>query len=95
MATASGAPSDDLRALARKRVEDRRGFVPHLIIYLLINAGLVLIWAFVSGGGFFWPAFIIGFWGVGLVMHAWTAFVQRPITDADIDAELRRMTGPR
>lgn len=82
--------TEDLRQIARKRIEDRRGFVPHLIIYVLINAGLIIIWA-VTSQGFFWPGFVLGFWGVGLVMHAWSAFVSRPITEADVEREVRRL----
>jgi hypothetical protein len=53
---------------AKQRVEELRGFYVHLMIYLVINAGLFLI-DLVSGGGwwFYWPA--IG-WGIGLGAHA-------------------------
>lgn len=40
---------------------------------------------------FFWPGFVIGFWAIGLVMHAWAAFVSRPITDADVQREVERL----
>ncbi len=39
----TGTPGD-VRAAARKRIEERRGFVPHLIMYVVVNAGLVFIW---------------------------------------------------
>ena len=83
-------PSDELRSMARKRIEDRRGLIPHLIIYVLVNAGLVALWA-TTGHGFFWPGFIIGFWGIGLVMHVWSAFFNRPITEADVQREVERL----
>lgn len=75
-------------ALARKRVSDRRDFSSHLVAYIVVNAFFVLIWA-LTGAGYFWPAWIIGGWGIGLVMHAWDAFVRRPVTDADVEEELR------
>ena len=81
---------DSAREAARKRVEERRGFLPHLIVYVLINATLVFVWANVGPSGFFWPAIVMFAWGVGVVMHAWNAFVSRPITEADIDRELER-----
>lgn len=89
-----GVPSDDMRHLARKRIEDRRGFLPHLLVYLLTNICLVVIWATVANRGFFWPGFVLVFWGIGLVMHGWNAFFSRPITEADVERELRRMQGP-
>lgn len=83
-------PSDDLRRVARERIESRRGFVPHLLAFVLVNAILIAIWA-TTGHGFFWPGFVIGFWGIGLVMHAWAAFVSRPVTDADVQREMERL----
>lgn len=50
---------------------------------------LVGIWA-LSGGGHFWPAWVMLGWGVGVVMNAWDVFFRRPITDADIEREMRR-----
>ena len=86
--------SDDVRSVARKRLEERRGFVPHLIMFLVINTGLVVIWATTGTQGFFWPIFPILFWGAGLVMHAWNAFFTTPITEADVDREARRLAHP-
>jgi hypothetical protein len=44
-------------------------------------------WA-ITGAGWFWPVWIIGCWGIGLVPHAWEAFVRRPVTEKDIEDEL-------
>jgi hypothetical protein len=84
-------PSEDLREVARKRLEERRGFIPHLIVYLLVNAGLILVWATVAGRGFFWPGFVLLFWGIGLVMHAWNAFFSHPVTEAEIEREVEQL----
>jgi len=82
-----GADAD--RVEARKRLEARRGFMSDAVAYVVINAFLIGIWAF-TGAGYFWPAWVLAAWGAGLVLHAWDVFVRRPITDADIDDELRR-----
>lgn len=74
---------------ARKRVNDRREFSSHLVAYVVINGFLVFVWA-LTGAGYFWPAWVLGGWGIGLVLHGWEAFVRRPVTDADIEAEVRR-----
>jgi hypothetical protein len=74
---------------ARKRVEAKRNFTSHAVSYVVINAFLVGIW-FVTGAGYFWPAWILGGWGIGLVMHGWDAYLRRPVTDADVEAELHR-----
>ncbi len=77
------------RHLARKRLVARREFFSHLFTYVVVNGLLVGVWA-ATGGGYFWPAWVMGAWGVGLIMHAWDTFWKRPITDADIDRELER-----
>ena len=83
------ANDDDQRKAAIERLQNRRGFWPHLVSYLVVNGALVLIW-WMTGAGYFWPVWVIAFWGVGLVMHGWTAFVQKPITEEDIKREIDR-----
>jgi len=79
----------DERERARRRVRARRDFTSDVVAYIVINAALVGIWA-VSGAGYFWPAWVMVIWGIGLVLHGWNAFVRRPVTEADVDAEMRR-----
>jgi hypothetical protein len=74
---------------ARKRVTARRDFGSHLVAYVVINGFLVFVWA-VTGAGYFWPAWVLAGWGIGLVLHAWDVFLRRPVTDADVEAELQR-----
>lgn len=76
-------------AQARKRVNDRRDFGSHVVAYVVVNAFLTLVWA-VTSAGYFWPAWVLGGWGIGLVLHGWELFVRRPVTDADVQAELQR-----
>ena len=83
---------DQERADARKRIEDKRGFWNFFIVFLVVSAGLIGIWA-ISGGGFFWPVFPIGGMGIALALSAWGVFGERPITDADIDREVERQRG--
>jgi hypothetical protein len=79
----------DPRAAALKRLEDKRDFRTHVVAYVVVNSFLVGIWA-VTGSGYFWPIWPILGWGIGLVLHAWTLFGQRPISEADIELEMRR-----
>ena len=83
------ASADSEREGTRKRLQDRRDFGSHVVAYVVVNSFAVAVWA-LTGAGYFWPAWVTTSWGVGLVLHAWETFVRRPVTEADIDAELRR-----
>ena len=87
--SAVGPDSDNLREQARKRVQAKRDLATHVVAYLVINVALIVIWAF-TGQGYFWPIWVIGGWGVGLVLNIWDVLWRRPITDADVNAELSR-----
>jgi len=56
----------DLREQAIERLKKKRDFRTHLFMYVLVNAMLVAIWA-ITGAGFFWPAFPILGWGIGVI----------------------------
>jgi hypothetical protein len=81
---------EDLRQQAARRLKQRRDFWAHLVIYIMVNTFLVVLWAF-TGSGFFWPVIVMFAWGIGLAMNAYEAFLRPPITEADIDREVRRL----
>lgn len=93
LSVAPAEPGGDVtsdRERARQRLQSRRDFSSHLVAFVVINGFLVGAWA-ITGAGYFWPAWILAGWGVGLVLHAWETFIHRPVTEEDVDAELRRM----
>jgi hypothetical protein len=77
------------RERARKRLERKLKFRADLGAYIVINAFLVGVWAFTERG-YFWPGWVMAGWGVLLVLDFWNVYVRRPITEADVDRELRR-----
>ncbi|MBL8777528.1 MAG: 2TM domain-containing protein [Acidimicrobiales bacterium] len=85
--------SDDPREEAIKRLKARREFLTHVVTYVVVNAFLIGVW-FVTGAGYFWPVWVLGGWGIGLVLHAWTTFAQKPITEAEIEREMHRHGPP-
>lgn len=80
---------DDRRQAAISRLNAKREFRLHLAVFVLVNTMLIVIWA-ATGGGFFWPIWPIGGWGIGLAAHALTVYGQRAISEDDIQAEMRR-----
>lgn len=80
-----------MRAEAIARLKKRRDFHGHVLIYLLVNAFLVVIWAVTSSGGFFWPVFILVGWGIGVVMNAWDVYFAEDFGEDDIAREIERI----
>ena len=80
---------DERRAAAIQRLEDKREWKAHAAVYVAVNVMLVIIWA-ASGAGYFWPIWPIGGWGLGLALHAWNNYGERPFTEADISEEIER-----
>ena len=80
---------DGERADARRRLQGRRDLGSHAVAYLVVNSLLVCVWA-ITGRGYFWPAWVIAMWGAGLLLHLWDAYFRRPVTEADVDREVRR-----
>jgi fatty acid desaturase len=84
----------DPRAQAMERLKAKRRFGQHALVYAAVIGFLVVIWALTDFGGYFWPIWPALVWGVGLGVHAWMVYGQRPITDADIEREMRRNRRP-
>ena len=85
---------DDARKLrlARRRVESITGVYVHAAIYVIVNAGLVLI-NLLSGPDWWvqWP--ILG-WGIGLVAHAAVVYgINHPRVIAWEDEKVRELAG--
>jgi fatty acid desaturase len=78
------------RELAIKRIKEKNDFKVHLLVYLAVNTMLLVIWVF-TGAGFFWPIFVMGFWGIGVVMHGYTAYCVNTITEEQIEREMRQV----
>lgn len=58
---------DELQRLAKKRVEQKMGFLTHLLVFVLVNSGLYLL--NLLRGGADWQIFPLWGWGLGLTIH--------------------------
>jgi hypothetical protein len=77
------------RLVAARRIKRRRDFFWHLVTYLVINGLMVFVWA-IGPRVTFWPVWLLVFWGIALAFHAYYALARQEVTEADVDAELRR-----
>ena len=88
---ASGA--DSVRDQAIQSLKKKRDFKMHLLMFVAVNALLVVIWAVTNPDGFFWPIFPILGWGIGVVANAWDVYGRKPITEDEIQREADRISG--
>lgn len=85
------APEDELRERAIRRLKKRRDFRAHLLMYVLVNAFLVVIWAMVTPDVFFWPIFPIAGWGIGVVANAYDVYIAEDVTEEQIQREMQHL----
>ena len=82
----------DARQAAIRRLKGPRDFAAHLVTFVVFNGAMVVVW-YLTGQGYFWPAWLLGLWGFGLTMHAWDVWFRRPITEEEIRREVERHGG--
>lgn len=70
-------------------VTKRRELLQHAAVYTAINAMLWFVYATIMPGGFPWPLFVSGFWGLGLAGHV-VEVRGKPQTDRDVEREVER-----
>jgi hypothetical protein len=44
-----------------------------------------------TGAGYFWPAWVLFGWGVGSLLNGWDVYFRRPVTERDIEQEMKRL----
>ena len=66
--------TDDKRyEFAKKKVQALKDFYIHLLVYILVNAGLIIINLLYSQGGIWFIYPLLG-WGIGIVVHGLSVF---------------------
>jgi hypothetical protein len=85
--------SDPVRDQAITSLKKKRDFKTHLLMYVAVNAVLVVIWALTNPDGLFWPIFPILGWGIGVIGNAWDVYGRKPITEDEIQREAERLRG--
>ena len=82
---------DELRRRAERRVNAKLGFRSHLMTYLLVNGGLVVL-NLATSPGYLWCLWVVFGWGIGLAAHGLSVYGGG---DADrdrmIEAELAKL----
>ena len=82
---------DELRRRAERRVGAKLAFRSHLMTYLLVNGGLVIL-NLVTSLGYLWCLWVIFGWGIGLAAHGLSVYGGGDdARDRMIEAELAKL----
>lgn len=81
---------EDRRQAAIERIEAKRRFWTHAVVYVAVNAFLLILWTLQGAEGEPWPLWTIAGWGLGLALHAWNVYIRRPVTEDQIAREITR-----
>lgn len=80
-----------IREHAIRRIRARQQFYAHLTLFAAMGAYLVYLWSR-SGADFFWPAWALIGWGIGIASHGVHVFGWRTaISEERIDREVARL----
>jgi hypothetical protein len=92
-----------LRTEAIARLKRKRKFAEDAVAYVSVNGVLWVIWTLgdrSSDGSMPWPAWVSAIWGFFLALDAWRAYgrwpasMHRPISEAEIEHEMRKAGNP-
>ncbi len=81
----------ELRKIAERRADAKLGFRTHLVVFFLVNSGLVGL-NLLSSPNVFWFQWPLFGWGIGLVAHGVSVY-GLPANDREkmVQAELERL----
>ena len=81
----------DPKEAATRRIRKRKKLNKQWQVYLFVNLILLLVWG-LSGAGYFWPIWVILFWGLSLGWEQWRFnHPDKEITEQEIEDEMGRM----
>ena len=86
----------ELRDYARKSLKKKQDFKQYLWVYFAVSILVTATWWVVMPGMYFWPIWVYFGMGIGALftgLNAYGKLGAKPITDADVDAEVERLQG--
>lgn len=89
--TFTAQAEDEMRRIAVRRARAKLGFQTHLLIYVLVNAGLAVI-NYTTWSSHPWFLYSVGGWGIGLLAHGLSAYgVGSGRAEAMVEREMQRL----
>jgi hypothetical protein len=85
---------EDLEKLAKQRASEKIDFFTHLVVFVLVNA-LLLVVNLVTSPNSLWVVWVLLGWGIGLVVHGANVFIVEGMFDGFkdrlVESELKKL----
>jgi uncharacterized membrane protein len=88
----------EMREYATKLIRKKRDFKQYLYVYAFISLLLTGVWFMTNPSGYFWPIWAMFGMGIAAViigLDAYGRLSARPISEAEIEAEVERLKTKR
>jgi hypothetical protein len=85
---------ESLRDYAKKQLKKKQDFKVYMWVYLFVVALTSAVWFLTSPNAPYWPAWVILGMGIAAFfvgLDAYGRLGSKPITDAEVDAEVERL----
>jgi uncharacterized membrane protein len=90
----TAADDSNLRKFAEKSLKKKKDFREYLVVYAAVSVITSGVWFITTPTGYFWPVWVFFGMGIGAVFAGLAAYGKlsnKPITQAEIDAEVERL----
>ena len=86
--------TEEVRKYALKQIKKKQDFRQYLRVYAWVSVLVTAIWFFTTPEGPFWPFWVMFGMGIGAItagLDAYGVLGRKPISEAEIDAEVERL----
>ena len=94
----TAADDSNLRKFAEKSLKKKKDFREYLVVYAIVSVITSGVWFMTTPTGYFWPGWVMFGMGIAAVfagLEAYGKLSPKPITQAEIDAEVERLKTTR
>ena len=86
--------TEEVRKYALKQIKKKQDFRQYLWVYAFVSVLVTTIWFFTTPEGPFWPFWVMFGMGIGALavgLDAYGVLGRKPVSEAEIDAEVERL----
>ncbi len=79
--------------VAQKRINEKRKFRKHFLVFILVNTFLAVVNLFLSNTNDLWFLYSLFGWGIGITMQYYNVYIQPEWEEKEFKKEVNRLEG--